>query len=110
MQRATSILWVTLLLLAMAAGPVLAGDGVRATPIVDALNVRQGPGVGYAVLDVLHAGDEVALTGIDGAAGWFQVLLPYVKRNIKAIHDGGGLLVVFAFRGHLFFPLSSSMN
>ncbi len=29
-----------------------------------------------------------------GWPGWFQVLLPYVKRNIKAIHDGGGLLVL----------------
>lgn len=35
----------------------------QASVQVAALNVRQGPGTGYAVLTVVHAGDNLAVSG-----------------------------------------------
>jgi len=39
------------------------------------LNVRQGPGTNYPVIDVLEAGDDLAITGKNTAESWYQVSL-----------------------------------
>lgn len=41
--------------------------------IVEALNVRSGPGVTYPALDFLVQGDEVAMIGRHSPSGWWQV-------------------------------------
>jgi uncharacterized protein YraI len=38
-----------------------------------ASNFRRGPGLGYGVIEVLPAGTQLALTGRNAAADWFQV-------------------------------------
>jgi uncharacterized protein YgiM (DUF1202 family) len=43
--------------------------------ITGALNVRSGPGVGYAVLHVVRHGDTVSLLGRNVAGSWVQVRL-----------------------------------
>src|SRR5689334_22507045 len=47
----------------------------QASVQVAALNVRQGPGTGYEVLTVVHAGDNLAVSGQNSAAGWYQIRL-----------------------------------
>ncbi len=48
----------------------LAANGRVATP---ALNVRAGPGTGYPVRGAVHAGDELAVTGVDKTGGWLEI-------------------------------------
>jgi uncharacterized protein YgiM (DUF1202 family) len=43
--------------------------------ITGALNVRSGPGVGYAILHVVRHGDTVTLLGRNGAGSWAQARL-----------------------------------
>jgi dipeptidyl aminopeptidase/acylaminoacyl peptidase len=43
--------------------------------ITEALNVRSGPGIAYAAIDVLQQGDEVAIIGRHTPSGWWQVRL-----------------------------------
>ena len=73
-------LWLIVLLALCIAGMALATsvaaqeDGTpRLTVIVEALNVRSGPGVTYPVVDVLMQGDQVPVTGHHAASGWWQV-------------------------------------
>ena len=41
-----------------------------------ALNLRRGPGLLYDIIGGLQAGDEMAITGKNDAADWWQVKLP----------------------------------
>ncbi|MCX6030178.1 MAG: SH3 domain-containing protein [Chloroflexi bacterium] len=75
MRRTRVILWLTLVLLTAVVSPALAAEGTRLTPSVAALNVRQGPGIGYSVIGVLYSGDDVVVTGQNRATGWYQVRL-----------------------------------
>ncbi len=56
-------------------GAAQAADGPTATVAVDALNLRQGPGTGYTIVDVLRSGDSATVTGRDAAGTWYQVKL-----------------------------------
>jgi Bacterial SH3 domain/Peptidase inhibitor family I36 len=55
------------------------------------VNVRQGPGPGYAVVDVLHHGDEVDI--IECTPGWCHVDKPgpngWVSKSYLALVGGG---------------------
>ena len=75
-------LWLIVLLVLLLAGMVFAGDVValaeespRLTVIVEALNVRSGPGISYPAVDVLQQGDEVDVIGHHAPSGWWQVSL-----------------------------------
>jgi TolB protein len=52
-----------------------AADGPTLTVTADVLNLRQGPGTGYPVLDVLRSGDAATVTGRDAGSTWYQVKL-----------------------------------
>lgn len=72
--------WVAgdFLALATSGGGFAIGDNVSVTS--DSLNVRSGPGTGYAVIDLLYAGDRgVVLDGPVNADGytWYQVNYSY---------------------------------
>jgi hypothetical protein len=56
---------------ALVAPPRLAAAAAQATTTAD-LNLRAGPGTGYAVLDVMPAGSAVAVTG-DPTNGFYPV-------------------------------------
>jgi dipeptidyl aminopeptidase/acylaminoacyl peptidase len=75
-------LWLIVLLALLIAGMVFAldvaaqGEGSpQLTVIVEALNVRAGPGVTYPAIDVLLQGDQVPVTGRHAPSGWWQVQL-----------------------------------
>lgn len=52
------------------------GDaGPRLSILAQALNVREGPGVSYRVVDVLLQGEQVEVVRRDSASGWCQVRL-----------------------------------
>jgi len=57
--------------------PLVAHAATGTQAIVDtaALNVRSGPGTGFAVIDVVHSGDSLPVTGQNSSAGWYQVSL-----------------------------------
>jgi len=46
------------------------------TVLADALNVRNGPGTGYGVLRVVHAGDQMAPLGQSEAGDWIYAISP----------------------------------
>jgi len=46
------------------------------TVLVDALNVRSGPGTGYGVLRVAHAGNKVTPLGQSAAGDWIYAMSP----------------------------------
>ena len=56
-------------------GAAQAADSPTVTVAVDALNLRQGPGTGYTIVDVLRSGDVATITGRDAAGAWYQVKL-----------------------------------
>jgi uncharacterized protein YraI len=56
-------------------GAAQAADAPTLTVTVDALNMRQGPGTGYAIVDVLRSGDTATVTGRDATGTWYQVKL-----------------------------------
>ncbi|MCU0501412.1 MAG: SH3 domain-containing protein [Anaerolineae bacterium] len=58
-----------------AMGAAQAADGPTVTVTVDALNLRQGPGTGYTIVDVLRSGNSATVTGRDAAGTWYQVKL-----------------------------------
>ena len=39
------------------------------------MNLRQGPGTGYTIVDVLRTGDSATVTGRDAVGTWYQVKL-----------------------------------
>jgi hypothetical protein len=51
------------------------GDSPHLTVVVEALNVREGPGVGYPIAGSLVRGDQVPMIGRHAASGWWQVQL-----------------------------------
>jgi uncharacterized protein YraI len=74
-------LWLVLLALGVA-GMAFAVDAAaqgdespRLTVIIEALNVRSGPGVTYPAFDYLLEGDQVTVLGHDTPSGWWQVQL-----------------------------------
>jgi Tol biopolymer transport system component len=63
---------------AQAAGPALSPEAQQATPpqaevIVTALNVREGPGVNYRIVDVARQGDQFDVAGTNAAQTWLQI-------------------------------------
>ncbi len=78
-QRKYLKAWVIVLVLAtlMAMAPA-AQTSAAATPeaVVSAaaLNVRSGPGTDNAIIDVVHSGDTLAITG-QNSSGWLQITL-----------------------------------
>ena len=52
-----------------------AWDGPQATVNTAALNVRQGPGTTYQVIEVVHTGDLLAVSGRNTAGSWYQIKL-----------------------------------
>jgi WD40 repeat protein len=46
----------------------------QAEVVVSALNVREGPGVGYPVIGVAWGGDTLDVTGVNLTGDWLQVL------------------------------------
>ncbi len=81
-----SRLWVIIVLAlpmtwaAFAPGAMAQGnDSPQLTVIAQALNVRDGPGITYPVLDILLQGDQVPVIGYDPANDWWQVQLSYAK-------------------------------
>lgn len=81
--RRQTLVVLALTLVGTALGPAVAvsaqdGQSRRptATVTVFALNVRDGPGVSYAVIDWLRQGETVPLAGLRNAdASWVQVVL-----------------------------------
>ena len=55
--------------------PASAAGSVPLTVTADGVNLRQGPGTGYAVKGSLNSGDQVTATGRDAGANWYQVQL-----------------------------------
>jgi dipeptidyl aminopeptidase/acylaminoacyl peptidase len=53
-------------------GAAQAADGPTLTVAVAALNLRQGPGTGYTIVDVLRSGETGTATGRDAAGDWLQ--------------------------------------
>jgi dipeptidyl aminopeptidase/acylaminoacyl peptidase len=51
----------------------------RAQVIIAGLNVRQGPGSNYPVIDTVSTGDELKVTGISPAGDWLQVVIDEVN-------------------------------
>jgi dipeptidyl aminopeptidase/acylaminoacyl peptidase len=72
MRWALSIMAMAGLLL-IAVGAAQAADGPTLTVAVAALNLRQGPGTTYTIVDVLHSGDTGTATGRDTTGAWLQV-------------------------------------
>jgi dipeptidyl aminopeptidase/acylaminoacyl peptidase len=73
----TVYLGLLLLIGSLFVSPVVA-QGVetpRLTVVVEALNVRTGPGVTYPVIGLLRRDDEVTIIGRHVASGWWQVKL-----------------------------------
>jgi lysozyme len=50
--------------------PPPTNPGREATVIVPMLNVRNGPGANYDIIDALHAGDSVQVVSMDGSDVW----------------------------------------
>ncbi len=46
---------------------------VQVEVVSTALNVREGPGINYAVIKTARAGDIFAVTGVDSSGSWWQV-------------------------------------
>jgi Tol biopolymer transport system component/uncharacterized protein YraI len=64
---------------AQAAGPSAQAEAQPATPpqaevIVAALNVREGPGVNYPIVDVARQGDKFEIVGANAAQTWLQIV------------------------------------
>lgn len=72
LRWAFSIMAVVVLLV-MPVGAAQAADGPTLTVAVAALNLRQGPGTGYTIVDVLRSGESGTATGRDAAGAWLQV-------------------------------------
>lgn len=77
MMRVRSIygLIAAVMLLATMAGAVQAAGAPTFSVAVAALNLRQGPGTNYAILDVLRSGEAGTITGRDAGGVWWQVKL-----------------------------------
>jgi len=60
-------------LLLMPAAAAQAADAPTLTVAVAALNLRQGPGTTYTIVDVLRSGEQGTATGRDAAGAWLQV-------------------------------------
>jgi hypothetical protein len=74
--RRTALLFVAvalLMLLPVLAAPAAAADGPQLTVKVATLNLRQGPGTGYAVIGKLTQGAQAAIIGRNAAGDWYQV-------------------------------------
>jgi dipeptidyl aminopeptidase/acylaminoacyl peptidase len=75
--RSLSVLVVLLMCGASVISGALAqsAGGPRLVVLAQALNVRSGPGVGYAIIAGLRQGDTVDVIGRHSASGWWQVEL-----------------------------------
>jgi Tol biopolymer transport system component/uncharacterized protein YraI len=79
MTRAAIVLTITMALLVLGSfglsATASAAEAPQAVVNTVRLNFRQGPGTGYAVIDVLEAGDGGTITGKNAAGSWYQVSL-----------------------------------
>lgn len=57
------------------ATPTRAGVGRAARVLANALNVRRGPGTGYAAISVVQRGDRLLVLGQDASGNWLYVRL-----------------------------------
>jgi hypothetical protein len=74
MRRLALVLaWVLLLVAAPARA---ASPEAFARVVVDAADLRTGPGVSYRIVYTAHRGETLALDGRPGAGFWLRVLLP----------------------------------
>jgi dipeptidyl aminopeptidase/acylaminoacyl peptidase len=79
--RPVARLLALLVLIALLAAlmPVIAGaqtaDGPQVVSLVRSLNVRAGPGTGYAVIGRLPQNEALPIVGKNAASGWWQVTL-----------------------------------
>lgn len=48
-------------------------EGMKMYVAVDALNIRRGPGVSYAVVGRLQKGDVVTVTDVRGSSAWVEI-------------------------------------
>lgn len=93
---------VASLLLAAFVIPAGAQTGPQVAVNVDALNVRGGPGTGYAIIAVLRSGASVPATGKDASGIWYQVTLADGRTGwlhggyVQLSGDASGLAVVAA--------------
>jgi uncharacterized protein YgiM (DUF1202 family) len=71
---------------AQAAGVPATTAGPRAIINTGALNVRTGPGFGFATIGVLHGGDVVPIVGRNEAGDWLQVRTPFGDGWINIIY------------------------
>lgn len=70
--RWTFSVMAVVVLLITPVGAAYAADGPTLTVAVAALNLRQGPGTGYTIVDVLRSGETGIATGRDAAGAWLQ--------------------------------------
>ena len=72
-----AVLYILLIgvLVLLPASASWAADGPTATVTVAALNLRQGPGTNYPIIDVLQSGGSGVVIGRDAAGTWYQVSL-----------------------------------
>ncbi len=59
--------------------------------VVDAAELRTGPGVSYRVLYDAHRGETFALDGRPGAGFWLRVLLPDGRDRVRARRRGAAV-------------------
>ncbi len=83
--------WVAASVTSLAGGAVLTDNipataGPRAIVNTGALNVRTGPGFGFAPLGVLRGGDEVPIIGRTTDGTWIQVKSPFGDGWINIIY------------------------
>jgi TolB protein len=101
--RLFSIVLVLLIITSTAfSAKVRAADAPHAAVNTARLNLRQGPGTGYAVIDVLDRGHDLTVTGRNAAGSWYQVSLSDGRTGwvsgslVKLIGDANNVPVVAA--------------
>lgn len=93
---------VLVMLLLTPVGAAQAAEGPTLTVAVPALNLRQGPGTGYTIVDVLSVGDAGVATGRDASGAWLQVTMSGGRAGwvygefVKLSDDAAALPVVSA--------------
>ena len=56
-------------------------ETVQAEIVAAGLNVREGPGVGYAAIATVAQGDKLDVTGISANGNWLQIITAYGKQG-----------------------------
>ncbi len=69
--------------------------GIRAQPLIEAINIRRGPGTSFEVTGILRQSETVPVLARNGAGDWYLIqmdngLAGWVAANVVAI-EGGSL-------------------